>query len=88
MVRGELAREGACQLWALVLQRAARQGREDLGIAFASDEGREHPSARHPKEIGDHAAQLAVGILQELGHPVLAWAACWHQGDARARHLP
>src|SRR4029453_18280285 len=52
------------------------------------DEGSEHTSARHPKEIGDHAAQLEVGILEKLVHPVLALAACLHQGDTRARHIP
>jgi hypothetical protein len=88
MVRCALAREGACQRRALVLQRAAREGRSYLGIACASDEGSEQTSARHPKEIGDHAAQLEVGILQELVHPVRAVAACLHQGDPRARHLP
>ena len=87
MVRRELAREGECSLRTLVLQRAEREGRSHLGIAFARDEGREHTSARHPKEIGDHAAQLEVGILEELVHSVLALAPCLHQGDSRARHI-
>jgi hypothetical protein len=51
MVRRALAREGECQRWTLVLQGAERQGRSHVGIAFASNQGRQHASTCDPKEI-------------------------------------
>jgi hypothetical protein len=88
MVRRALALTGQFPLRVLVLERAEREGRSHLGIACARDESSEPTSARDPKESGDHAAQLEVGILEELVHPVLALAAWLHQGDPRARHIP
>ena len=80
--------EGRCPLRALALQGPERQGRSHLGSAFTRDKRREHTSARHPKEIGDHAAEFEIGILKELVDPVLALAPCLHPGDPRARHIP
>ena len=88
MVRRELACEGEFHLRAFVLQGSECQGRSHLGIACARDQCRQHAPAGDPKEIGNHAAQLEIGIFEALVHAVLTLAPRLHQGDPRARHIP
>ena len=84
MVRCELTREGEFSLWTLVLQGSQRHGRSHVGIASARDQGSQHTPAGAPKEIGDHAAECEVGILEELVHPVRAPSAVPSQAGCKA----
>ena len=70
MMLPEAAPQGLAQLGKLLAQLALGQLGQDLGVAFAGDQGLEHGPARDAQDVGGDRVQLDASVLQGLLDPL------------------
>jgi hypothetical protein len=94
MVLAEAAPQRLAQLGELLAQLALGQLRQDLGVAFAGDQGRQHRPARDAQDVSGDRDLLDAGVLQGLLDPLalgamgLEGAACGSESDPAAGGSP
>ena len=68
---GEVAGERLFQHGDLLAHGAPGQLRQHLGVTLTGDQRGHHVPAGDPENVGDHHAQLDLGVLQQLLGPLL-----------------
>ena len=88
VMAGEVAGERFFQHGDLPSHGVPGEAGQDLGVAFAGDQGGHHVPARNREDVGGDGAQLDLGILEQLPGPLLLRGARGHQVGAVAGQVP
>jgi hypothetical protein len=88
VVVAEAAAQRLTQLGELLAQLALGQLGQDLGVAFAGDQGAQHRPTRDAQHVGGDRAQLDAGVLQRLLDPLALGTVGLDQPLAVADKIP
>jgi hypothetical protein len=88
MVLAEAAPQRLAQLGELLAQLALGQLGQDLGVAFAGDQGLQHRPARDAQDVSGDRVQLDAGVLQGLLDPLALGAMGLDEPLAVAGQIP
>jgi hypothetical protein len=88
VVVAEAASQRLAQLGELLAKLALGQLGQDLGVAFAGDQGRQHRPARDAQDVSGDRVQLDAGVLQGLLDPLALGAVGLDEPLAVAGQIP